>query len=38
MGVVIRGITQQPDLYQGLEQKWNQTLPKPTDTGTPQSK
>ena len=39
LGVVIRGITQQPDLYQRLEQRWNQTLPKPTtETGTPQSK
>ena len=39
LGVVIRGITQQPDLYQRLEQRWNQTLPKSTtETGTPQSK
>jgi hypothetical protein len=39
LGVVIGGITKQPDLYQRLEQRWNQTLPKPTtDAGTPPSK
>ena len=38
LGVVIRNISQQPDLYQRLEQRWNQTLPKPVnplDKGTP---
>jgi len=35
LGVVIRGISQQPDLYQRLEQRWNKTLPNSTATGTP---
>lgn len=34
LGTVIRGIIQQPDLYQRFEQRWTQTIPKPSDTGT----
>ncbi|HII89176.1 TPA: hypothetical protein HA253_06285 [Candidatus Woesearchaeota archaeon] len=34
LGVVMREIIQQPQLYQKLEQRWNQTLPQPpTETG-----
>ncbi|NJO18328.1 MAG: hypothetical protein HC877_22125 [Thioploca sp.] len=38
LGKVISGITTQPELYQRLEKRWNQTLPKPKDAGTPPSK